>query len=82
MNDTTYLKTGKTYSPATVLQIPINDEDERYVVQMKDLGEIREVMSSEMYDHDPTVIPTDNPSKPFLPVDEVYIYALLPKAVQ
>ena len=60
MNDTTYIKLGNKYTAAKVLQIPLNEEDKPYVVQMKNSGESREVMSSEMHDHNPKVIPEQN----------------------
>ena len=63
-NDTTYIKIAKKYIPATVLQVPLDEENEPYIVQMKETGEIREVMSDKMNDHDPTRAPTDNPSVP------------------
>ena len=70
MNDEIYTKVGGKYQKATVLRIPIDDNDEKdmHVVQIKSTGEIREVPSSKIFQHDPTLPPSDKDQ----PVNHMY----------
>ena len=49
------------FKAATVLHLPLNDDDEPYVIQFLDSGDISEVPKSQLLDHDPSA-PINNPT--------------------
>lgn len=59
-NETVYIKRNKQYVPATVLKVPINEENDHYIIQVKDSGEIKEMNGNDISDHDPNTKPTEN----------------------
>jgi hypothetical protein len=61
-NATVYINVDNQYKAATVLNIPINDDNEPYTVQEIGSGDIHQILAEEMLDHDPTATPTDIPS--------------------
>lgn len=66
-NAKVYYKTSttpETYEKATILSIPINDDEEPYTVQNTTTGEILQLLSKELLDHNPSIPPsnTDNSS--------------------
>ena len=63
-NDTAYVKKKEKYVPVTILQVPIDEESEYYTVQNKETGAIKEVLSENLLDHDPTV-PVNDDNQPF-----------------
>jgi hypothetical protein len=63
---TVYLKSNNAYIPSIILSVPLNEDNEHYVIQEKESGDIHEVPISEVVDHDPTDDPTThNTTAPF-----------------
>ena len=48
-----------TYTKATVVSIPVNNESDPYTVQTDNTGNIHEIMATKLLDHDPTATATD-----------------------
>ena len=66
LNDSIFVKTNNKYSKATILTIPINDDEDTYTVQHKDTGKIEQVPQEDLVDHDPTT-PISDESQPLNP---------------
>jgi deoxyuridine 5'-triphosphate nucleotidohydrolase len=62
-NDTAFIKINNKVKPVTVLSVPIDDEEDKYTVQEKDSGVIREILPTDLLDHNPNVPPSDTNSK-------------------
>lgn len=61
-NSKVYYKTSltpDTYEKATILSIPIDDDEEPYTVQNTTSGEILQLLSEELLDHDPSIPPSN-----------------------
>jgi deoxyuridine 5'-triphosphate nucleotidohydrolase len=58
-NDTAYIKIKDKFKAVTILSVPINDDDHTYTVQEKESGTIREILSKDLTDHDPSTPPSD-----------------------
>jgi hypothetical protein len=56
-----------TYKKVNVLSVPVNKDNENYVVQETESGDIHELESNNIFDHDPSITPAEapNPSSPF-----------------
>jgi hypothetical protein len=61
-NATVYINIDNKYKAATVLNIPINDDNGLYTVQEIGSGDIHQILAEEMLDHNPSVTPTNIPS--------------------
>jgi deoxyuridine 5'-triphosphate nucleotidohydrolase len=63
-NQTVFIKgpDTNTYLKAKVLSVPIDDDNENYTIQESNSGDIKEIMAHEIFDHDPTIRPTDAPT--------------------
>ena len=62
-SDTIYIQSSSDptkHHKATVLSTPHNEDDDKYVVQILQTGEIREVEPETIKDHDPSTTPTDS----------------------
>jgi hypothetical protein len=59
---TIYVKMDENYIPCKVLSIPIDEESETYVIQAINSSDIYEIMSDDIYDHDPTADPSSLPT--------------------
>jgi hypothetical protein len=55
---TVYIRQDNTYIPSTILSVPIDNDNEHYVLQEKESGHIHELFTNEIFDHDPTSDPT------------------------
>ncbi len=67
-NDIVYVKTSDgDYIPATILTQPVDEEQEPYIVQDQQSGNILQLLASEILDHDPNVTPTNDPTLPPTP---------------
>ena len=64
-----FVKTNdEKYHKATVLSTPFNEDDEHYVVQLQQSGDILQLMGDEIYESDPNeVIPADTVLNHMLP---------------
>ena len=67
-NDTAFIKRKKEYVKVTILQVPIEEENEPFIVQVQDTGTIEEIPSSELYESNPNAKPTDENQ----PVNSLY----------
>ena len=67
IDNTVYIQVDNKYEPAVVLHQPINEDDEPYTIRIETTDEIRDVMSSELKDHNPTapIQDTAQTTKPF-----------------
>ncbi len=66
-----YLDSDNTYTKATVISVPIDDETEPYTVQSVDQGTIIELSADKLLDHDPNAPmedPTPTPSDGTFPL--------------
>ena len=67
---TVYLKSTSNptiYIEATVLNIPLNEDTDPYIVQETISGDIRECMAKDTMDHNPTADPTEHTTVPDIP---------------
>jgi hypothetical protein len=55
---TVYLKTDSSYIPSLILSVPVDEEQDNYVIQEKESGNIHEVMSEDLLDHNPNTDPS------------------------
>jgi deoxyuridine 5'-triphosphate nucleotidohydrolase len=55
---TVYLKTETSFIPSIILSVPVDDDNDHYVIQEKDSGNIHEVLADEVLDHNPNEDPT------------------------
>jgi deoxyuridine 5'-triphosphate nucleotidohydrolase len=55
---TVYIKQDNKYIPSAILSVPIDDDNEHYVIQENDSGNIHELLADEIFDHDPKADPT------------------------
>ena len=66
-SNTVFTKHDEKYYSAKVLSVPIDDNDDPYILQLNDTDEIIEAMECDILDHDPSspTIPITTSSHPF-----------------
>ena len=76
------MKSDNKYIKVRILDIPINEEDDPFTVQVCDSGEILELMPDDTYKSDPTSLPSQDTEHelPHLPwtKDKAKVTMILP----
>ena len=54
-----FRNTSNTYTKATVLSIPVDNDSDPYTVQTDGTGDFHEIVATKLLDHDPTATATD-----------------------
>ena len=93
-NATKYYKTPDSddYIEVTVISAPVNDDEDKYIVQHKISGDINEALSSELHDSNPNIQPINIPNQqlPFPHIKWIkqdahvtlYLPTIMPKSKQ